>query len=356
MSSIKNEYNALGIMSGTSLDGLDMVICSFNLDTNHWGFEIKKSKGIAYPQELYSRLKNAYGSSAAEVAGLHSALGKFIGESARVFLKEANIAVDLIASHGHTVFHAPEKGYTFQIGNGADIAAKTGVLTVCDFRSLDVARGGQGAPLVPIGDKLIFSEFAGCLNLGGFSNVSFDDNSDKRMAFDICPVNFVLNRLTNKLDLEYDAAGELAKSGEIINALLEQLNQNQYFLQSAPKSLGQEWVEENVFPLFKSDYEIKDVLRTFCEHAAYQIGNELEKISGNNILVTGGGCYNNFLMELIAQKCGKKLIIPTEELVNMKEALIFAFLGVLRVRGESNSLASVTGATENSVNGAVYQP
>jgi anhydro-N-acetylmuramic acid kinase len=352
----KSLYRALGVMSGTSLDGLDMAICTFWKEEHRWGFSIEHATTLSFPQDLLLLLKKAYSSTAMEMACLHSLLGKFIGESAREFLQLKRVEVDLIASHGHTIFHAPEAGYSFQIGNGAEIAAKTGVVTVCDFRSLDVARGGQGAPLVPIGDKLLFSEYSACLNLGGFANISYNGAAGRRQAYDICPVNFVFNRLVNRLDMNFDRDGKIALSGKVIPDLFDALNGNQYYSKEAPKSLGQEWVEANVFPLLTADYSVKDCLRTYCEHAVEQIAKAFKKIEGNKVLVTGGGAYNKFFMDLLRLKTEKEILVPDKRLIDMKEALIFGFLGVLRLRGEVNSLASVTGAMSNSVNGAVYLP
>jgi anhydro-N-acetylmuramic acid kinase len=356
MHSLKNKYRALGIMSGTSLDGLDMAICEFHLHKNKWNFRIEHFKTIAYTKELYGKLYEAYKSSAAEIAELNTAFGNFIGQAAKSFLLETDVKVDLIASHGHTIFHVPVKGYTYQIGNGAEIAAQSGVTTICDFRSLDIARGGQGAPLVPIGDKLLFSEYAACLNLGGFANISFDVNKERLVAYDICPVNFVLNRLANRVGLPFDSEGFLARSGELDKDLFKLFNENKYYMQNTPKSLGQEWVEANVLPLLSSNFDNKDILRTYTEHVAFQISCELNKVEGAKVLVTGGGVYNKFLLELISSKCNKQLFIPSPELIEMKEAMVFAFLGVLRLRGEVNSLASVTGAEADSCNGAIYSP
>lgn len=342
-------------MSGTSLDGLDMAICEFQFKLGKWSFEIKHAKTISYPNELYERLQKAYSSLASELAKLHVDLGCFIGVSANEFINETNIKVDIVSSHGHTIFHKPELGCTLQIGSGAEIAAQTGIKTICDFRTLDVARGGQGAPLVPIGDELLFAEYDACVNLGGFANVSYRNNEGNRMAFDICPVNFVLNRLANSLGYNYDNEGLLAKSGKINQELLDKLNNIEYFSKQPPKSLGQEWVEEEVLPLFTTS-SITDVLATYVEHVAYQLNKSLKSIDGEKVLLTGGGVFNKYLVQKLVDKTTKELIIPQKEIIDMKEALIFAFLGVLRIRGEVNCLASVTGAECNSVGGAVYLP
>lgn len=350
----KSTYKVLGIMSGTSMDGLDLAICTFNNNSGKWSYSIEASQTVIYPDDILQRLNDAFTSKASELAELDTLLGSFIGITARQFIdKHGN--VDLVASHGHTIFHEPDKGYTYQIGNGAVIAAKTGVLTVCDFRSGDVAKGGQGAPLVPIGDELLFSEYDACVNLGGFANISYQ-NGDRRIAYDICPTNFVLNRLAKMLEQSFDEDGKLSEEGVVMLDLYVTLNSNEYYLKNPPKTLGQEWVEDNLFSRLTSDIDIKNVLRTYCEHISHQIGKALEKVEGKDILFTGGGVYNKFLMKLIQGKTKKNIIIPDTVIVDMKEAMIFAFLGILRTRNEANSLASVTGASQDVVNGAVYLP
>jgi len=347
-------YRALGIMSGTSLDGLDLALCSFKRYENRWEFAIEDSQIIEYPDELVQRLNGAYTASASELAQLDTYFGRFIGEQAKTYLANKG-KIDLIASHGQTIFHKPADGYTYQIGKGAEIAAKSGVVTVCDFRSSDVAHGGLGAPLVPLGDKLLFEDYSACVNLGGFANISYKLNGEY-VAFDISPLNFVLNRLAHKLGKKYDEDGEFSSKGATMLDLYVKLNSLPYYNAPAPKTLGHEWVEENVFDLLKGDFDVKNVMRTFCEHVSHQVSRSLEHVKGENILFTGGGVRNRFLMKLIGDKTKKRIIVPELELVDMKEALIFAFLGVLRVRGEVNSIASVTGASKDVINGAVYLP
>jgi anhydro-N-acetylmuramic acid kinase len=258
----------------------------------------------------------------------------------------------LIASHGHTIFHQPEKGFTFQLGNGASIAAETGIPTVADFRTGDVALGGQGAPLVPVGDKLLFSDYESCLNLGGFANISFDQHG-KRIAFDICPVNFILNDLAQKSGWPYDTGGELGRSGNMNRELLEQLNQLAFYRQSPPKSLGREWMNHYFMPLMAADeIPLNDQLRTAYEHIAIQISNA-SPVHGK-MLVTGGGAFNTFLIERLKHHLKCEIVIPHAEIIQFKEALVFAFLGLLRFMGEINCYASVTGARRDSSAGVTY--
>lgn len=343
-------------MSGTSLDGLDMALCTFTYENSKWSYSIEQSQTIKFPKDLEKRLKGAFDSTAAELAMLNTDFGRYLGETAKEFLDKYETTPDLIASHGHTVFHEPDKGYTLQIGSGAEIAAKSGVLTICDFRSLDVSLGGQGAPLVPIGDELLFGEYDAYINLGGFANISYKDDTENRIAFDICPLNFVLNRLAGRLGLPFDYNGETAKTGEIIPDLLEKLNGLDFYEKSAPKSLGQEWVQKEIMPLLDWKSGTENLLRTISEHVAIQLETALSSVLGNQVLVTGGGACNDFLMKLLSEKTNKKLVVPQSEIIKMKEAIIFAFLGVLRYRGEANCLASVTGAKRNNCGGRIYLP
>jgi anhydro-N-acetylmuramic acid kinase len=356
-----NSIKAVGLMSGTSLDGLDLVAVEFWQTGKTWNFQIETAETVTYSNEWKNRLKNAPTVSGMELIQLHTEYGRFLGSETKRFITENNFEPDLIASHGHTIFHQPEKGFTFQAGSGFEIATVTGITTVADFRSGDVALGGQGAPLVPLGDRHLFSEYEYCLNLGGFANISFEKNGE-RIAFDICPVNMVLNHFAEKQGFAFDKNGEMGRKGKVNNELLNQLNQLGFYHAEPPKSLGREWVEK-VFMLVLNDFEItaEDKLHTVYEHIAQQIaettgrGKGTDK-GGGKILVTGGGAFNTFLIELISGKTPIELVIPANEIVNFKEALIFAFLGVLKTRGEINCLASVTGAKKNHSSGLVFHP
>ncbi|MEI8136395.1 MAG: anhydro-N-acetylmuramic acid kinase, partial [Bacteroidota bacterium] len=256
-------------------------------------------------------------------------------------------------SHGHTVFHQPKLGFSTQIGCGATIAAVTGRTTICDFRSLDVANSGQGAPLVPIGDKLLFGKHEACLNIGGIANISFNDKNGNRIAYDICEANMLLNYLAEKLSQPFDKGGEIAKSGKINAELLNKLNSQNYYSQNGAKSIGREWFEQNILSLIENNgIEIKDLLATSTEHIAQIIANDLE--DKKNVLVTGGGAFNTLLIEKIKSKTNCEIIIPDAQTINFKEALIFAFLGYLRLYKKTNTLSSVTDAKSDSAGGAVY--
>ncbi len=340
-------------MSGTSLDGLDLVAVEFWQTDIKWEFEIISTKTISYSSDWTNKLSNSPTLSGEKLIELHTKYGRFLGKETKRFIEETGFQPDLVASHGHTVFHQPDLGFTFQIGNGADIAAITGITTVSDFRTGDVALGGQGAPLVPIGDKLLFSDYKYCLNLGGFANISFEENN-RRIAFDICPVNFILNHFAEKQGLQFDKNGELGRKGKIETELFEKLNQIGFYKKQPPKSLGREWVEQVFMPVL-NNFEIpeNDKLRTVYEHIALQITNVISE--QGKMLVTGGGAFNSFLIERIKSYTNAEIIIPSNEIVNFKEALIFAFLGVLKITGQNNCLSSVTGAKHDHSSGVVFQ-
>ena len=356
MSLSKKEWTIAGLMSGTSLDGLDIAVCRFRKKGTKWEYKIIAATTVSYSSTLKNRLSSAMNSTAQEFAATDAFFGKFSGEQVKKMLSAKKIKADLVASHGHTIFHQPENGFTSQIGNGAYIAAATGLPVVSDFRTIDVALGGQGAPLVPIGDKLLFSEYDYCLNLGGIANVSFDATK-KRIAGDICPANILLNKLAEEKGVRFDKDGKIAAKGTIDQALLKKLNSLSFYKKSFPKSLGREWVEEQIFPLLESStLSTEDKLATICEHIAFQIAAVLPAKKGASLLVTGGGAFNKYLIKRIAEhvKHNTKVIVPDALTVSFKEALIFAFLGLKRIVGEPNALSSVTGASKDSVGGALY--
>jgi anhydro-N-acetylmuramic acid kinase len=351
----KNErYRALGIMSGTSLDGLDLCRCDFMLRDNKWNYSILKAITIDYSQEIKDKLINAYTLSGKDLAELNAWYGNWIGERVNDFKTNISEPIDLIGSHGHTVFHNPKAGYTTQIGSGAHIAARAGIPCICDFRSGDVARGGQGAPLVPVGDELLFSEFDICLNIGGIANLSYTTDNG-REAFDICPANMALNYLSNKLNKPFDDEGIEGKKGIINQNLLNKLNGINFYHKKGAKSMGREWFEKEFKPHIDSSYlNTNDTLRTIYDHIAIQISDSLHVKPQGNVLVTGGGAKNVFLIDLIRKKCDNVITVPNSILIDFKESLIFGLLSVLYTRRLPSSLSSVTGATTSSIGGCLY--
>ena len=346
----------LGVMSGTSLDGLDMVLCRFTKrEDGTWHYTILKCATADLGDELRQRLATADTLTGLDLMQLDRDFAIFMARQVNHFLEGCATRPDFIASHGQTVFHQPDKGLTVQIGNGAVIAALTGITTVCDFRTTDVALGGQGAPLVPIGDKMLFGGYEACLNLGGFSNISFDINGTRR-AFDISPCNMLLNRLAQKMGLPFDKDGMNGRDGYIFRPLLDQLNGLAYYRAKGAKSLGKEWFDTEIWPLFEqSELCVTDQLRTAVEHIAIQITDVFNTHKIKSALVTGGGTKNLFLMDRIRLFAPDTMVvIPQETIVDFKEAIVFAFLGALRLRGETNCWASVTGAKKNCCGGGVY--
>lgn len=348
-------YYLIGCMSGTSLDGIDLVYVKF-AKRNQWTFQILASQTVDYNNGWKNKLSESIHLSPIALEKLNIEYTDFLGGIIGEFITNENIKVlDAVASHGHTVFHQPEKGFTLQIGNLSHLADRIGWPVVCDFRVQDVALGGQGAPLVPMGDKMLFSSHKACVNLGGFSNISiFQDQTV--LAYDICAVNTVLNYLAHRLNLPYDEGGKTARKGKIIPALLEQLEQLQFYSKKPPKSLGMEWVQESIFKLLNhyNGYSTQDLLHTYTLHIAQEISKCLPK--DGSVMFTGGGAYNTFLVQSIQKISNAKVEIPSPELIDFKEALIFAFLGLLKWQGSVNCLASVTGAKQDHCTGKIFIP
>ena len=350
----KKEIFAIGVMSGTSLDGIDLVYVKF-LKNEYSFFEIIHAETVSYTAEWKQILQQAIHLSSPALLDLDVVYGKYLASVLVDFIANYKVKeIDFIASHGHTVLHQPEEGITLQIGSGAEIAKITQQKVVYDFRTQDVKYGGQGAPLVPIGDELLFSEHDFCLNLGGFSNVSFRKEG-KRIAFDICPVNIVLNHYASKIGLEYDADGNIASEGKLNTPLLEKLNALAFYTKEAPKSLGLEWVQQEIFPLIDAIEEnISSILRTFVAHIAIQISKIIK--DSDSVLITGGGVFNSFLMQEIENYSNIEIVQASDAVINYKEALIFALLGLLRVDNQINCLKNVTGAHKNHSSGVVCLP
>ena len=350
------EYKAIGLMSGSSLDGLDIAFCRFGEENGIWKYSIEQVETIPYDAEWKYILKNIRNHPAEELISLHYRYGLLLGNAVSKFISKHNLSPDLIASHGHTVFHNPDAGYTFQLGDGQAIAVKTGIKTVSDFRIKDVLLGGQGAPLVPIGDELLFSQYGYCLNLGGIANISFKKNG-KRTGFDVCPANQLLNYLSMQLGEPYDKNGNFAKLGKLNKPLFDRLNSEPFYKKSFPKSLSNEYVEASFFKILnQTDIPVEDKLYTVVKHIACQVNGIIDPDFKGEILVTGGGARNRFLIKALQQERGKNFIVPDDLTVDFKEALIFALMGVLRIRDEVNCLSSVTGAFSDSSAGTIFYP
>ena len=352
----KKITRVIGLMSGTSLDGLDLV-CVDLRQSDAIDYKIIAADTYSYSDEWQQKLKAAFHFNATEIEQIHSDYGLYLGDQVNRFIQDHQLSnIDFVASHGHTIFHKPDEGYTLQIGEGQTLANRTNLKVICDFRTQDVELGGQGAPLVPIGDRLLFSDYSHCINLGGFANVSFDAADGHRIAFDICPVNVILNRYANELGFDYDEDGHLASEGELNTELFDVLNANDFYKEHPPKSLGMEWVANHMDPILKSfELDAKSILRTYIEHIAFQIA-AIVSSEESSILLTGGGAKNKFLVERLQALTKSKIVIPSDEIIDYKEALIFALLGLLRSQNRINCLSSVTGAKKDHSSGVIFTP
>lgn len=342
-------------MSGTSLDGIDIVYATYSFDEK-WKFNIHNTITFPYSERWKKMLSDLPKESLEFLHNFDEDYSAFLADQIRIFIDANKIVdIDFIASHGHTALHQPENKLTYQIGNRQILANILNQKVICDFRVQDVEYGGQGAPLVPIGDRLLFGEYDFCLNLGGFANISFETNSN-RIAYDICPVNIVLNHYVSQLNLEYDDKGGLASKGITNEELLTQLNKLEFYKAEPPKSLGLEWVKANIIPLIDGiNLQTEDILRTFVEHIAVQISKTISE-KDKSVLVTGGGAYNDFLIRRIIDLSKADIVIPTKEIIEFKEALVFGLLGILKDRNEVNCLKSVTGANKNHSSGKILIP
>ena len=349
-------------MSGSSLDGIDIVDADFWFD-GKWHFEIVAKDNYDYDDEWRNALSNAFNVGANNHSPLQQLdyhYGQFLGQTTKRFIDKFHLQPEIVASHGHTIFHRPQEHYTLQIGDGQALANECGITVINDFRTEDVLKGGQGAPLVPIGDKLLFSDYPICLNIGGIANVSYDVDG-QRIAYDICIANQALNFLSNKKSMPYDKDGLIARSGVIDNQLLNTLNSHPFYSQNHPKSLGREFFEDNIKLLIENRDDIADMMATFVEHIAIQIAKSIDDVktchgASLQILITGGGAKNKFLVERIQAHTKHQVVVPSDDIIDYKEALVFAFLGLLRSRNEINVLKSVTGAESDSSSGRIFHP
>ena len=357
-------YKVIGLMSGSSLDGLDVAYVELEESAGKWSFTIIAADCYTYSDEWREKLKTAYSLNAFNYQLLHTEYGHYLGTEVNQFIETYGLQykVALITSHGHTTFHFPSQKMTAQLGDGAALAAATGLPVVNDLRAMDVAFGGQGAPLVPIGEKYLFAEYNMLLNIGGIANISFQNNGDY-IAFDVCPANRVLNSLAAKIGKAYDAEGAMASIGNVHTVLLDKLNALAYYQQLPPKSLDNSFGSNEVYSLIRSfALTHNDSLRTYVEHIVVQIKNAIKnnrQVAGDNskLFVTGGGVFNSFLLNRLKEELlsiNIEVIVADEQIVKYKEALVMAFIGVLRWRQEYTVLSSVTGAERNSIGGAIW--
>lgn len=351
-------YKVIGLMSGTSGDGLDIAYCVFQ-KKDPWEFSIEVAETVPFPKKLGKRLKRAHLLNGLKLTKLDVDFGQWMGEEVRKFVSSHGLEPDAVASHGHTVFHQPKKGISLQIGNGWSLRAASGLTVISDFRMLDVQLGGQGAPLVPIGDQLLFGTYDYCINLGGIANISME-RAGRRLAFDVCFFNLLLNHFAEACGKPYDKDGKLASKGKVLKKVLKQLNKLPYYDLEGAKSLGREDLDSYLKILEWSEaHKPENVLHTLVVHFVQQLQRVLVPVEGRpaTLLITGGGAKNLFFIEKLKETLGAEfIIVPAGDmLIDFKEALVFAFLGVLRLRGETNTLASVTGSSRDSCSGVIFK-
>lgn len=363
------KYQVLGLMSGSSLDGLDIAFCEFIVeDQKIFSWQLLQADTIPFSEMWQSRLAHLPHQSALVYAQSHVYFGHYMGELVNQFLEKYSIQPDFIASHGHTIFHYPEKRMTAQIGDGAALAAVTGCPVISDFRTQDIAINGEGAPLAPTADKHLLSGYDFYLNLGGIANVSCNVNG-KFVSFDIGGANQIFDALARLVDLDYDDEGKIASAGKVVNELLSEVNSIDYFAQKYPKSLDNQWVVNNLVKKYMEYPEsVENRMRTAVEQLAQQTVQDVIQVIENEGFIkqkytmypTGGGVFNTFLMqrmqELFLEKMDLEIVLPEKEIIQFKEAILMGLLGVLRMENIPNCMSSVTGAKRDTIGGAVYAP
>jgi anhydro-N-acetylmuramic acid kinase len=358
------EYKVIGLMSGSSMDGLDIAYCVLTEIGGQWQYVIEHAACVAFPEKIARQINAITQLPVPEFMKLHTAFGTWMGQQVNAFIDAHQLhhKVHIIGSHGHTAFHFPESNTSVQIGCGAALASVTGINVVSDLRAMDVSLNGNGAPIVPIAEKLLFADNQLCLNIGGICNISYRNNDGAYFANDVCPANRVLNEVVSALNKTYDDKGIEASKGSVVLDVLQQLNTLDYYKKQGPKSLANELGTQIILPILQaSGASVQDQLRTMVEHIAEQIALQVQSLHQSNesinMLITGGGAYNDFLIACIQQKIiefNVHITIPAPLVIENKEALAMALIAVLRWREEINVMASVTGASRDSVGGALW--
>lgn len=356
-----SSYEIIGLMSGTSLDGLDITYSTYTITENECdSFQLHAFDTVPFPEDIYRELDQSQQLNSTSLAILDKRIGRFYADSVNEFILKHQLKrhkIDAIACHGQTILHQPHNGFTLQIGCGDTLAFHTELKVINNFRNKDIVAGGQGAPLVPIGDFGLFRAYAEAfLNIGGFCNVSWKNPEGRIVAYDVCPGNLPLNKLAKAKGLAYDSDGKLAASGSINFFLLDLLNSLEYYAMQGPKSLGTEWLETTFYPLVKFDREIENNMCTLCEHIAFQIAMALNESGKKSVLLTGGGSKNTFLIKRIEHYYDGTVILPEVSIIDNKEALIFGYLGALYLAKKPNTIPSVTGASHATMGGVLHLP
>lgn len=349
-------------MSGSSLDGLDIGIIDIIKKGNELSYEVIRCDTIEYSTEWKKSLTSLPNASAKELANNDMAYSRYMSELIRSFLKEED-QIDYVSLHGHTLFHEPENGFTYQLGNGGVLSARLGLPVVCDFRSKDIGLGGKGTPLAPIVDSYFYNEYEVLINLGGICNLTFLSKKET-IAWDVCPCNQLLNFLSEKMNLAYDKDGLIARNGKLNLDFLNILEKNPYYSEKYPKSLDNQYIKQNIIRELDSyTIPLEDQLHTTCIFVARQIKaaiqmavKSLEVAWPEKILITGGSAHNAFLIQCIKEHCAPSVVsIPDETIINYKEIILMALCAYLRVNNQENTLSEVTGSSRNSIGGAIYE-
>ena len=352
----------IGVMSGTSLDGIDISLCE--IDNN----SIKEIHSSAYPfpSELKEEILEAIsGQITLEQLGtLDHKLGLLYAKTLTSFLQKYALRSESICAiglHGQTLWHAPESAnpFTMQLGDPNLVVAATNIKVVADFRRADMANGGQGAPFAPAFHRAIFGEKnCAVLNIGGMANITL--LGEEYLGFDSGCGNVLLDYWAmQSLGVPYDKEGAFATSGEVIEELLEAMLVDPYFAKKPPKSTGREYFNStwlaNTMPLFSS-YKDADVQRTLLELTAKSIANDINRYSVDEIIAYGGGVHNSFLMQRLTQLCKAKIVLSNHYGINAEfmEAMVFAWFAHKRINNEAIDLRTITGARKNSLLGAIY--
>lgn len=355
----------LGLMSGSSLDGLDLATVEYEIDGDSIrDWKVLYAASYEYPEKWQSKLESAPAASGYKLASLHAETGNFFGDLCLRFIEESGITPDYIASHGHTVMHAPKLSFTLQIGDASHIAVRAGVPTISDFRTADIAAGGQGAPLAPIVEQYLYKGYGMYLNLGGIANISAHGDSGI-LAWDVCPCNQLLNFSAGRKDLPYDQDGLLARTGSVDQALLGEFRKIIPLPHSNPYSLDNTFILTKFISLLKASFlSVEDQLCTSVEYISDCITKQAKQARNllgtqPTMLITGGSAHNTFLIERLKARLSQhsiEAVVPDDATIDFKEAILMSLCGLLRILQKPNALASVTGASRDTVNGGVYLP
>lgn len=348
-------YKIIGSMSGTSIDGIDLALIEFSV-ANDINYKFLASKTYKYSEDWVQKLRYNPTISAADLFKLDHEYAIYSAEVINKFIQEFDLnreEINCVAHHGHTYLHRPDLGYTFQLGCSPILSDLVQLDFITDFRKEDVALGGQGAPLVPIGDLYLFKEYDACINLGGFMNISFQEGNS-RTAYDLGSFNYILNHLANKLGLEYDKEGSIARSSKADSSLLEKLTKLDYYQRELPKSIGAEYAEAYIIPLV-DQFETTVAISTYTKHAALIVAKEVDNHSFKKILLSGGGAHNLYFIDLLQELTTAEIVVSNQELTDFKEALIFALLALLKREEKINVLSSVTGSNTDHSAGILYE-